>query len=50
MTIFNINGKTSQEKGRLKSSVNWDEIPVINNLGILVGILFGCLDQYVLKD
>ena len=40
---FNINGKIPQEEERLKSSVNWNETPSINNLRILVGILFGPL-------
>ena len=33
--------KNSREKERLKSSVNWDETSLINNLRILVGIVFG---------
>ena len=39
--VFNINGKTSQKKEGLKCSVNWNETLSINNLRILVGILFG---------
>ena len=35
--------KNPREKERLKSSVNWDETSLINNLRILVGILFGQL-------
>ena len=33
--------KNPWEKERLKSSVNWDETSLINNLRILVGTLFG---------
>ena len=36
LLISNINGKTSHEKERLKSSVNLDETSLINNLRILV--------------
>ena len=40
LLVFNINGKTPQEKERLKSSVNWNET-LITNLRTLGGILFG---------
>ena len=41
LLVFNINGKTPPEKERLESLVNRDETSLINNLRILVGILFG---------
>ena len=47
LLVFNINGKTPQEKERLKSLVNWDETLLINKLRSLVGILFGPI---ALKD
>ena len=47
--VFNINGKTSQEK-ELKSSINWDQTSLINNLRSLVGILFGPIAFEVLRD
>ena len=40
LLAFNINGKTPREKERLESSVSWDETALINNVRILVGILF----------
>ena len=43
LLVFNIDGKTPRKKESLKSSVNWDETPLINNLRILVGILFGVI-------
>ena len=49
LTVFNINGKTPQEKERLKRSVNWDET-LINNLRMLVGILFGPIAFEGLRD
>ena len=42
--------KTPREKERLKSSVNWDETSLINNLRILVGILFGLIAFEGLTD
>ena len=50
LPVFNINGKTPLEKERLKSWVNWDEISLINNLRILVGILFGHIAFEGLRD
>ena len=50
LLVFNIIGKTPWEKERLKSSVNWDEIPLINNFRILVGILFGPIIFEGLRD
>ena len=47
--VFNINGKTSQEK-ELKSSINWDQTSLINNLRSLVGILFGPIAFEGLRD
>ena len=50
LLVFNINGKTPREKERLKSSVDWDETSLINNLRILVGILFGPIAFEGLRD
>ena len=50
LLVFNIIGKTPWEKVRLKSSVNWDEIPLINNFRIFVGILFGPIIFEGLRD
>ena len=41
LLVFKNNEKTPQGKGRLSSSVNWDVTSLINNLRILIGILFG---------
>ena len=41
--IFNINGKPPEEKEWLKNSFSLDETLLINNLRILVGILFGLI-------
>ena len=49
LLVFRINGKTLQEKERLKSSVNWDET-LINNLRILVWVLFGLIAFEGLRD
>ena len=40
LPAFNTNGKSPQEQ---ESSVSWDETSLINNLRILVGILFGTI-------
>ena len=40
LLAFNTNGKSPQEQ---ESSVSWDETSLINNLRILVGILFGTI-------
>ena len=50
LLFFNINEKAPREKERLKSSVNWDETSLINNLRILVGILFGPIAFEGLRD
>ena len=50
LLVFNINGKTPQEKARLKSSVNCDETSLINNLRILVGMPFGSIAFEELRD
>ena len=50
LLVFNINGKTAREKERLKTSVNWDETSAINNLRILVEILFGPIAFEELRD
>ena len=50
LLVFNINAKTPREKKRLKSSVNWDELSLINNLRILVGILSGPIAIERLRD
>ena len=42
LLVFNINWKTPQGNERLKSPINWDET-LINNMRILVGILFGAI-------
>ena len=49
LLVFNVNGKTPRKKDRLKSSVNWDQT-LINNLRILVGILFGPIAFEGLRD
>ena len=41
LSVFNINGKTPQNREMLRSSVNCDETSLKNNLRILVVILFG---------
>ena len=41
LSVFNINGKTPQNREMLRSSVNWGETSLKNNLRILVVILFG---------
>lgn len=46
LLVFNVNGETPREKER-KSSVNWDEKSLINNVRILGGILLGPI---ALKD
>ena len=50
LLVFNINGKTRWEKEKLKSSVNRDETSLINNLRVLVGILFGPIAFEGLRD
>ena len=50
LLVFNSNEKTPCEQERLKSSVNWDEKPLINNLRISVGILFGMIAFEGLRD
>ena len=50
LLVFNINGKTPRERKRLKSSVNWDETSLINNLRVLLGILFGPIAFEELRD
>ena len=50
LLVFNINGKTSREKKRLKSLVNWDETSLINNLRVLLGIIFGPIAFEGLRD
>ena len=50
LLVFNINAKTPREKKRLKSSANWDETSLINNLRILVGILSGPIAIERLRD
>ena len=50
LLVFNSNGKTPREKESLKSSVNWDETLLINNLRILVGILFRPIAFERLRD
>ena len=50
LLVFNINGKTLQEKERLKSSVNWGKTSLINNLRILVRIPFGPIVFEGLRD
>ena len=50
LLVFDINGKTAREKERLKSSVNWYETSLINNLRNLVEILFGPIAFEGLRD
>ena len=50
LLVFNTNGNTPRGKERLKSSVNWDETSLINNLRILVVILFGPTTFEGLRD
>ena len=47
---FIIIGKTLREKERLKCPVNWHETSLINNLRILVGILFEPIAFEGLRD
>ena len=44
LQVFNINGEFPREKEKLNSSVSWDETSLINDLRILVGMLFGSID------
>ena len=41
LLVFIIIEKTPREEERLKCAVNWDQTSLINNLRILVRILFG---------